>query len=279
MGVHTNIYKYPIRLISSDKLCSTIKYRKIFSYSPMLGSINYSLSFFRSSLIFFSGFSIRDYFFNSYTSIDTNFNKVYSGDFFINFISSKKRILITMKSLRFYITRLFFKDCRLYKYKWKVRNYFKGGLSRLVLNRSSISNILSRCGLIEKKDVNFFFFNNLVYLNGSICKSDLNLTVGDRLQLVVNPYIYIYSKYLFSNFLLNFNKLNSLKKKKLSPEPWILSLMQNWFGIPQFLEVDYLCLCIFVLFNTYWRDVLVDWRLGYYFYFYSRFFTWRYLYK
>lgn len=129
----------------------------------------------------------------------------------------------------------------------------------------SLCNLLLRSGLFFfQKDVLLFIKFGMVYLNGrTVYDSNINLVVGDIIQLSVSTFIYKYIYFskkllkrkvaLFRYTTWKFFKKKLFKKKqglrsKKRKNPKYLYLFCNFkLNTPSFLEVDFLTISISLL--------------------------------
>lgn len=125
-----------------------------------------------------------------------------------------------------------------------------------------LSNLLLFSNLVPDYSTSQLFINNkLIYVNGLLTtNSSLILVQNDLIQILVSIKYYVLFKWLTNWSLLkklkinqllisNQSKATNLSKKNL-PE-WLLKNLTFDYDIPKYLEVDYLTLSAFILYEPY----------------------------
>lgn len=184
-----------------------------------------------------------------------------------NFFLKKFFFKILLKSRKFFKNFFYFNKKTRQKRITKFilsRGIFKGSTSN-VSCEYSLFNVLLRSRLFFfNKDVFKFIKSGLIFLNGKTV-SDSNLTVscGDCIQLVISNYYYRYIN--FSRKILKkklalykfntwrffkqkfFRKKKNLKPKKKKMPKYIHLFYMYKLNTPKTLEIDFLTLSIFIL--------------------------------
>lgn len=173
------------------------------------------------------------------------------------------------------------------KYQYKLTNYLSKykkftKFKTFLFMEMRLYNILIKSRFFNDFSlINIFLKNNLIYLNGLICSNpNLQIFSGDFIQLVLNLKYYILYRWFSNLSLKKKNKLKSILKKKnnnfnYSDEkkksysfPNSIIYSKNIIDdVPNFLEVDYLTLSLFVLYEPFnWNDLntynLIDQRFS-----------------
>lgn len=169
---------------------------------------------------------------------------------------------------------------RLTKYLSKYNKFVK--FKTYLILEMTIFNILLKTKFFLNESVCFSFFkNNLIYLNGFICNNPkIQLFIGDFVQLTINNKYYILYKWFLNISITKKRKLKQILKKKINISfdtvekkksnrlpNWILFNKNSINDIPKYLEVDYLTLSAFVLYEPFsWSDInvynLINYRFG-----------------
>jgi hypothetical protein len=155
------------------------------------------------------------------------------------------------KQLTKYLTRFF---------RWSNLYYFSK-------NELTLYKIIIYSRLIPDNSTFIIFLQNkLIYLNGNIVFNKFfTLSINDFLQLIISKWYYIYYRWLINlkeNRLKKFKrlifrknlaskyKIIKLKKQKSIYTPdWIFLLRYDISDVKPFLEVDYLTLSTFVIYE------------------------------
>lgn len=157
---------------------------------------------------------------------------------------------------------------KLTKFVLKFRKIVKHKL--LIVGNSNFLSLVIKAKFFPDYETTLFFFkSDYVYLNLSPCANkDLQIFVGDFVQLIVTNKYYIFYKMLINNVLKKKYKFdNILKKKSFIPDnqdekqrtnnypKWILQNKNALDDIPKFLEVDFYTLSCIVLYEPFlWGD-------------------------
>jgi hypothetical protein len=165
-----------------------------------------------------------------------------------------------------------------FKYQYKLTRYlFKYNkilkFKIFMSNEMSLINILIRSRFFfDWATTNLFLNAGLIFVNGvNSYKKTLQLYRGDFIQMIINLKYYIFYRWLLHWINKKKIKLRIKTKKKsaiiateedktktkLYPK-WILSNKNIIDDMPKFLEIDFLTLSIFVIFEPFaWEDLNV----------------------
>jgi ribosomal protein S4 len=171
---------------------------------------------------------------------------------------------VARTSLKFLLNLKFTYQKKLTRYLVK---FFR--LNRLLLlkyNELKLNSILTATSLVpDRENASLLISNNLVFVNGSLVRNPTFLIFkNDFLQLLISVKYYILFKWL-KNFQLikrkrlgkfisnvSLNKLNKDKKKPRVTFPtWTLNALIFNYDVPKFLEVDFLTLSVFCLYEPF----------------------------
>lgn len=135
----------------------------------------------------------------------------------------------------------------------------------MFLNKElSLINVLLKSKLVfDIQTSDKFISSGLVYLNGINCfNSNIQIFKGDFLQIIVHNKYYILFKWLLNWYIirksrikiklkrkLNFNRSNIYKTRSYTLPLWLLSNKNLINDIPKYLEVDFLSLSVYVLYE------------------------------
>ena len=129
----------------------------------------------------------------------------------------------------------------------------------------------------------FYIVNGLVYINGLICKNTKYILFKyDHIQL-----IFSYNFFIFYRWMKNWShkRLKKLYSNYYFPLSYKKSILPKWFflyinfndDVPQFLEIDFFSLSIFIIFEPQSLNNF-NWFLSKYFYIFSqKTLNWKYL--
>lgn len=153
---------------------------------------------------------------------------------------------------------------RLTKYLIKFNKFAR--FKTLLVNETSLINILVKSKFIpDFSSLNLFIKNGLFYVNGLPCLNQhFVLITGDLVQMVVSLKYYIFFKWMLNWNLKKKIRLKHLSWKKFSNNTdyeekqksknlpkWILSHKFLILDIPNFLEVDYFTLSLFLVYEPF----------------------------
>ena len=163
-----------------------------------------------------------------------------------------------------------------FRYQYKLTNYLAKykkfiNFRTFVFLEMRLINILIKSRLFNDLNLaTLFVKNNLVYLNGFMCDNhNLQIFIGDFIQIVINLKYYILSRWFLNLNLKKRNKIKSVfrkknstnfnsdeKKKSYNMPKWILFNKNLFDDCPSYLEVDYFTLSSFVLYEPFlWSDI------------------------
>ena len=159
-----------------------------------------------------------------------------------------------------------------YKYQSRLTKYLLRYYRRYkpinnLMVETEVRHILLNTHLVpDLQTSNLMFANKMVYINGQLFINPNTLTlIGDIVQLIVHLHFYITQKWLLNwTYLkkLRWSKLiytsshkrsqtKKFKKHKNLPI-WVLNTYSFKTDIPKYLEVDYLTLSCFVLYEPFY---------------------------
>lgn len=162
------------------------------------------------------------------------------------------------------------------KYQYKLTNYLSKykkfiNFKTFLFMEMRLINILIKSRLFNDFSIsNFFLKNNLIFLNGQLCSNpNIQIFCGDFIQLIINLKYYILYRWFLNLALKKKNKLKNVlkkkynnsnhsdeKKKSYSLPKWILYSKNIIDDIPNFLEIDYFTLSVFILYEPFnWNDL------------------------
>lgn len=127
------------------------------------------------------------------------------------------------------------------------------------MSELNLKNILIKSNFfINYNDLEIFFLEGLVHLNGSVCENiNIVLRVSDVLSISFNKHYFLYSRNKIDNVNFSANRLvshnfkKSFFKKKYNNK--IKNFLHHRLDIPKFLEIDYLTMTIVVLYKPILR--------------------------
>lgn len=174
-----------------------------------------------------------------------------------------------------------------FRYQYKLTNYLTKynkfiNFKTFLVSEMCLLNLLIRSRLLPDHSLCLLFIkNNLVYLNGIVCSNqNLQVFVGDFLQLIVSLKYYILYKWFLNLSLKKKNRLKNISRKKMivpaendekkrsSTLPkWVLFSKNSIDDVAKYIEVDYFTLSAMILYEPFlWSDLnpynLIDQRFG-----------------
>ena len=163
-----------------------------------------------------------------------------------------------------------------FRYQHKLTNYL-AKYKKFINFRTFLSlemrliNVLVKSRLFNDLNLASIFIEyNLVYMNGILCNNqNLQVFVGDFIQIIVNLKYYIVSRWFLNLNLKKKNKIKNVfrkknsayahsdeKKKSYTMPKWILFNKNLFDDCANYLEVDYFTLSSFVLYEPFlWSDI------------------------
>lgn len=251
----------------------TQKFFKFFFFSNKLQD---NFFFFTKTFInfklkvgFFKKFNkLRSFYFYKYWRLNKKFKKIklsLKKNFSKNF-DLKKKIFFLLKENRSIISNLFFsKFTRQKKITFFLSKFKHFSIKKIVkFFEFSLFNILIQSHLlIFKKDIDFFFKNGFIFVNGIVVFNKFFfLNVGDRVQISISNQYYFFFRN-FSKVLKSFNykirlsmrkiflKRKDFYKQKSNKTPaWVDKIIFSKQVIPKYLEVDFFTLTCVIIRNT-----------------------------
>lgn len=163
-----------------------------------------------------------------------------------------------------------------FRYQYKLTNYLAKykkfiNFRTFIFLEMRLINVLIKSRLFNDWNLaTLFIKNNLVYVNGCMCDNyNLQIFIGDFIQIVINLKYYILSRWFLNLNLKRRNKIKNVfrkknsvsftsdeKKKSYNMPKWILFNKNLFDDCPSYLEVDYFTLSSFVLYEPFlWSDV------------------------
>jgi hypothetical protein len=163
-----------------------------------------------------------------------------------------------------------------FRYQHKLTNYL-AKYKKFINFRTFLSlemrliNVLIKSRLFNDLNLASIFIEyNLIYMNGVLCNNqNLQVFVGDFIQIIVNLKYYIVSRWFLNLNLKKKNKIKNVfrkknsayahsdeKKKSYTMPKWILFNKNLFDDCANYLEVDYFTLSSFVLYEPFlWSDI------------------------
>ena len=163
-----------------------------------------------------------------------------------------------------------------FRYQYKLTNYLARykkfiNFKTFLFLEMRLINILIKSRLFNDLNLALIFINyNLIFVNGIFCNNqNLQIFVGDFIQVVINLKYYILTRWFLNLNLKKKNKLKSVFKKKNSSSSysdekkksynmpqWILSNKNLFDDCVNYLEVDFFTLSTFVVYEPFlWSDI------------------------
>jgi ribosomal protein S4 len=181
---------------------------------------------------------------------------------------------------------------RQHKFTKMFSNFFKKNTYSLLTSfEFVISNILIRSRFVFTKEQAYDLVRkHLVFVNGSLITNiHYTLTVGDRLQLILNKRFFFFYRRTLSNLqylkkytgfrvwrLVRF--LSNIHKQPAKNIPnWVMLLMYYRIDVPRFLEVDYTILTSIILYKPMFIFEYNYYNLKFVNYFLIRLYNWKYI--
>jgi hypothetical protein len=139
-------------------------------------------------------------------------------------------------------------------------------LTLLKHNELKLSSVLTSTSMVpDRENALSLISNNLVFINGQVTSNPTFLIFkNDFIQLLISLKYYVLFKWLknfqlvkrkrLNKFISNIslNKLNKDKKKPRVILPnWTLNALLFNYDVPQYLEIDYLTLSVFCLYEPF----------------------------
>lgn len=170
--------------------------------------------------------------------------------------SAIQEILHTKFKYQYRLTR------HLLRYSCVTKNFFLSSLETTLRRTVMFSRLLP-----DESTLNLFLYNKLVFLNGKlVTHSEIFVYVGDYIQLFISNWYYIFYRWLANWTILRVRKLRRLifrknlavrkklmkfKKQKSNYTPnWIFNTRYDISDVKPYLEVDYLTLSVFVIYDS-----------------------------
>lgn len=176
-----------------------------------------------------------------------------------NSLYNKKKNFLSIKIRRFIfksLNNIKLRQSRLSFYIKKIQYYPK----LFIEKELNLVNLLCDSFNFTKNDCLYLIENKYVFINGKLClNKNLTLELFDRIQLVINTYIFIKKRVNFSYLIKNeinldfyFNKFENVKNSNINNlVNFNLKYFKNIFKILQdnynFIEIDYSILLIFII--------------------------------
>lgn len=144
------------------------------------------------------------------------------------------------------------------RYKKSISRYFIFSLEM------RLQDILVKTRFFQEKHTALLFIQEkLIFINGLLCTNEqLQLYTNDFVQLIISIKYYVYTRWLFNWAAKRRLKLRLRTKKKLAPvnqiedkrrtkhyPEWILHNRYSIIDVASFLEVDFLTLSAFLLYE------------------------------
>ena len=230
-------------------------------------------------------FQKNNIFYNFHNPISTNLN--------IKRIKFKPGYMNIWRSARFTFKKIFNLK---FKYQYKLTKYFFNFNKILktkifYFTELTLKNILIKSKFINNEcEVDFFIKNNYIYLNGFKCNNkELQVFVNDFIQLIINIKYYISYKWFINFFLktkrtFRFNFLKKLKKiykikqlRSFTIFNWVLKNKYLIKDVHKFLEIDFLTLSIFLLFEPIFFNNFNVYNFLIFKYNISNLYNWKYI--
>jgi hypothetical protein len=163
-----------------------------------------------------------------------------------------------------------------FRYQYKLTNYLAKykkfiNFRTFLYLEMRLLNILVKSRLfVDSNLANIFIKYNLIFVNGFLSNNqNLQIFIGDFIQIVINLKYYILSRWFLSLNLKKKTKIKDVLKKKTSSNAysdekkksynmpnWILSNKNLFDDCSNYLEVDYFTLSSFVLYEPFlWSDI------------------------
>jgi len=163
-----------------------------------------------------------------------------------------------------------------FRYQYKLTNYLAKykkfiNFRTFLFLEMRLLNILIKSRLFNDLNLASIFIKyNLIYINGILCNNqNLQIFVGDFIQVIVNLKYYIVSRWFLNLNLKKKNKIKNVfrkknssyshsdeKKKSYTMPKWILFNKNLFDDCANYLEVDYFTLSSFVLYEPFlWADI------------------------
>ena len=224
-------------------------------------SLNKNLSSFRNWTYYNSQ---TDYYKNTHTE---------NSDFNIKRIRFKPGYMILWRDVRSTLKNSL---ALRFRYQHKLTNYLAKykkfiNFRTFLFLEMRLLNILIKSRLFNDLNLASIFVRcNLIYINGILCSNqNLQIFVGDFVQVIVNLKYYIISRWFLNLNLKKKNKIKNVfrkknssyshsdeKKKSYNMPKWILSNKNLFDDCANYLEVDYFTLSSFVLYEPFlWSDI------------------------
>ncbi len=205
-----------------------------------------------------------DYYKNTHTeNSDFNIKRVRFKPGYMTLWRDVRSILKDSLSLRF-------------RYQYKLTNYLAKykkfiNFRTFLFLEMRLVNILIKSRLFNDLNLASIFIKyNLIYINGILCNNqNLQIFVGDFVQVIINLKYYIVSRWFLNLNLKKKNKIKNVfrkknaayshsdeKKKSYTMPKWILFNKNLFDDCANYLEVDYFTLSSFVLYEPFlWSDI------------------------
>lgn len=163
-----------------------------------------------------------------------------------------------------------------FKYQYKLTNYlFKYkkfiNFKTFLINEFKLINIIIQSKiLLDEQIIQMFLYNNLLYVNGrNVFNKNIQLFVGDFVQLLISIKYYILFKWFLNLSFKKKIKLKKIAKKKFSYShdteekkksyslPKSILFNKYFFeDVINYLEVDYFTLSVIILYEPLlWTDL------------------------
>ncbi len=216
--------------------------------------------------------------FNNWTYYDKQINffkNTYKDDYDFNIkrIKFKPGYMILWRDVRSVLKTSLSLN---FRYQYKLTNYLAKykkfiNFRTFLFLEMRLLNILIKSRLfIDSNLADIFIRYNLIFLNGFLCNNkNLQIFVGDFIQVVINLKYYIISRWFLSLNLKKKNKIKDIfkkknssysysdeKKKSYNMPNWILNNKNLFDDCSNYLEVDYFTLSSFILYEPFlWSDI------------------------
>jgi hypothetical protein len=184
-----------------------------------------------------------------------------------------------------------------FKYQHKLTKYILmfnkiSGFTLLKKFELNILNILIRSRFFLNFNViQTFINNNFIWINGfQVNNIHFQLYLNDFIQINISWKYFIYFKWLLNLSKLKFNKINwkyniklfnlkyRIKKFKMIKAPkWIESNIYLYLDIPNYLEVDFLSLSIYIIYEPYNNKDINNLYLQFFSFNIMNLYNWKYI--
>ena len=163
-----------------------------------------------------------------------------------------------------------------FRYQYKLTNYLAKykkfvNFKTFLFMEMKLLNILIKSRLFNDSGLALIFLkHNLIYVNGLLSNNqNLQIFIGDFIQIVINLKYYIISRWFLNLNLKKKNKIKNVIKKKTHPyshsdekkksynmPKWVLFNKNLFDDCANYLEVDYFTLSVFILYEPFlWSDI------------------------